>query len=233
MTARRDNGLHAPSYTRLDDVAAHLVDGLLARLRDAGVAAYSAPTPGRRGPYGETVPPLGPSDAVYVDSAHRQRAAEVRTRYLREVQDDQAWADIVAGFDAPPADPVPPWPASEEVAPDAVPAADPAPPGAPAVGFGVLRDGLGSPVDEPSRSDEHYRPPPPPPLPQIDRVARFAWAGALGGPLVLVLAALAGLQPQGWVGVLAVGGFVAGFVTLVARMQDRGPGSGPDDGAVV
>ena len=54
---RRDNGLHAPSYDRLRDVETHLVDGLLDRLRDIDVAAYSAPTPGRRGPYGDTVIP--------------------------------------------------------------------------------------------------------------------------------------------------------------------------------
>ena len=68
----------------------------------------------------------------------------------------------------------------------------------------------------------------------MDRVGRFAWAGFVGGPVLLVLAALAGLQLEGWVGLLAVGGFVAGFVTLVARMKDRPPtDSGPDDGAVV
>jgi hypothetical protein len=48
-----------------------------------------------------------------------------------------------------------------------------------------------------------------------------------------VLATLAGLQLEGWVGFLAVMAFVAGFVTLVARMKDRPSDSDPDDGAVV
>ena len=42
-----------------------------------------------------------------------------------------------------------------------------------------------------------------------------------------MLAALAGLQLDGWVGFLALVGFMAGFVTLVARMKDRPPGHRP------
>lgn len=232
---RRDNGLRAPSYVRLDDVATHLVDELLSRLRDAGVAAYSAPTLGRQGPYGETVPPVGPSDSVYVDAIHRDLAHDVQHRYLREVDEDLAWSDIVAGFDQTPEDVVPRWPVSEDVAPDEErPAAADERPG-PTIGFDVLRDRVeAKPPPRAEDPDDHYQPPPPPPLPQMDRVGRFAWAGFLGGPVLLVLAALAGLQLEGWVGLLAIGGFVAGFVTLVARMKERPPtDTGPDDGAVV
>ena len=96
---RRDNGLTATSYVRLTDVETHLVDELLDRLREAGVAAYSAPALGRRGPYGDTVPPVGPNDSVYVDASARERARTVTDAYLAEIQDDIAWADIVAGFD--------------------------------------------------------------------------------------------------------------------------------------
>ena len=237
---RRDNGLTASSYVRLDDVETHLVDELLERLRDAGVAAYSAPTAGRRGPYGEMVPPLGPSDSVYVDAAHPGRARAVADLYLREIRDDIAWSDIVAGYDADPGDTVPRWPVSEDVDPedetDDEPGNDPAyekETPEPTIGFEELRSGRPAPleVDDPN---DHYQPPPPPPLPDIDRVARFAWAGTLGGPLVLVLAAVLGLRLEGWVGFLAVAAFVAGFVTLIARMKDRPPtDSGPDDGAVV
>ncbi len=231
---RRDNGLRAPSYVRLDDVQTHLVDELMSRLRDAGVAAYSAPTLGRQGPYGETVPHVGPSDSVYVDTTHRERARAVTDEYLREVNDDIAWSDIVAGFDRASEDAVPRWPVSEDVGDEDRPSTPADRPG-PTIGFEVLRDRVEAP--RPPRTedpDDHYRPPPPPPLPQIDRVARFAWAGALGGPLLLVVAAVLGLRLEGWVGLLAIGGFVAGFVTLVARMKERPPtDSGPDDGAVV
>jgi hypothetical protein len=118
---RRDNGLTAPSYVRLDDVETHLVDELLDRLAQNGVAAYSAPSVGRRGPYGDTVPPLGPSDSVYVDTEQRERARAVTNTYLREIQDDLAWSDIVAGFDSEPDSSdggVPRWPVSEDVDPE-------------------------------------------------------------------------------------------------------------------
>lgn len=241
---RRDNGLRAPTYARLDDVETQLVDELLDRLRQAGVAAYSAPTPGRRGPYGDTVPPVAPSDSVYVDAAHRATAQQVADTYLREVRDDLAWSDIVAGFDIDLHEEVPRWPVSEDVDPEAGSGRESAPLG-PTIGFDSLRDTApGPPVVEPAggaarrRTDDdaedHFRPPPPPPLPDIDRISRFAWAGALGGPLLLVVAALAGVQLEGWVGLLALASFMAGFVTLVARMKDRPPtDSGPDDGAVV
>lgn len=240
---RRDNGLTATSYARLDDVEAHLVDELLDRLRDAGVAAYSAPSAGRRGPYGDTVPPLGPSDSVYVDASARDRARAVTDSYLKEISDEIAWSDIVAGFDQDTrelGDVVPRWPASEDVDPaqaDDSGARASGTPG-PTIGFEVLRDGTPtSPVvrpDPPDDPDDHFQPPPPPPLPDIDRVGRFAWAGAVGGPLLLLLAALAGLRLDGWVGLLALLAFMAGFVTLVARMKPRNPSdSGPDDGAVV
>lgn len=235
---RRDNGLRATSYDRLTDVETHLVDGLLERLRDEEVAAYTAPTAGRRGPYGDTVPPLGPSDSVYVDSSRREVARAVTDRYLEEMAAEMAWADIVADFDREPTDPVPRWPAIEDVADD-----DPstASPDARTAGFGELRDRLAAPPIEPGprrereREDQdHFEPPAPPPLPETDRITRFAWAGAVGGPLVLVAAALGGVPLSGWVGFLALVAFMTGFVTLVARMEERPPtDSGPDDGAVV
>jgi len=233
-TPRRDNGLQATSYDRLVDVETHLVDGLLERLRDEDVAAYSAPAVGRRGPYGDTVLPQGPSDSVYVDSRRRDRARDVTDRYLDEVAAELTWAGIVADFDRETADEVPRWPVSEDVD-DPPPAQRPG-----ATSFEALREGRAAPplgprpTVEPQGREDHFEPPAPPPLPAVDPVTRFAWAGALGGPLVLVLAALAGLPLSGWVGFLALVAFMAGFVTLVARMQDRPPtDSGPDDGAVV
>ncbi len=233
-TPRRDNGLHATSYDRLADVETHLVDGLLERLRDEDVAAYSAPTVGRRGPYGDTVLPLGPSDSVFVDSRRRDRARVVVDIYLEEMADEMAWAGIVADYDRDPVDEVPRWPVSEDIDADDDLPAD--------LGrdttFEALREGRPAPLPSPLRdveaAEDHFEPPTPPPLPSVDPVTRFAWAGALGGPVVLVLAALAGLPLSGWVGFLALVAFMAGFVTLVARMKDRPPSdSGPDDGAVV
>ena len=241
---RRDNGLQAPSYDRLRDVDTHLVDGLLERLRDVDVAAYSSPTAGRRGPYGETVLPGGPSDAVWVDSRRRDEAREVAERYLAEVAEEIAWAGIVADFDLDSTDEVPRWPASEDL-PDERPPhrraegeegddGSAAEHGATYTSFEDLRAATPAPPISRPDPEEHFEPPPPPPLPQVDTISRFAWAAALGGPLLLVLAALAGIPVAGWVGLLALVAFMGGFVTLVARMKPRPPtDSGPDDGAVV
>ena len=251
--SRRDNGLSAPSYVRLDDVATHLVDELLSRLRDAGVAAYSAPTPGRRGVYGETVHPLSPSDSVFVDSSQRDRARSITDTLLREVRDDLAWADIVAGFDTETA------PDHEQPSPDSTDgrtdgggtlSGNDVSAGSdtgPTIGFESLRAGMPtSPVVGDNKAwtddgwvdrqlaDDHFRPPPPPPVPHPDRINRFAWAGAIGGPVLLLLATLTGIPLDGWSGFLALAASMAGFVTLVARMKDRpSSDSDPDDGAVV
>ena len=230
---RRDNGLHAPSYDRLRDIDTHLVDGLLDRLRDVDVAAYSAPTPGRQGPYGDTVPPGSPSDAVWVDSRRRDEAREVTERYLAEVAEEIAWAGIVADFEMESTDEVPRWPASEDLPAEGGHQEETTSGGA-TYSFEDLRASTPAPPINRPDPDEHFEPPPPPPLPQVDTISRFAWAAALGGPLLLVLAALAGIPLAGWVGLLALVAFMAGFVTLVARMKPRPPtDSGPDDGAVV
>lgn len=261
--SRRDNGLPATSYVRLRDVESHLAEGLLDRLREEDVAAYVAPAPGKRGPYGDTVLPDMPSDSVFVDAGRLGQARSVSEHYLREVADELAWASIVADYDTPATDDAPRWPASEDVDdPDA--ADDPRAgddPGAtegrggsrmvrpaesPSMGFGELRDALAtgpasSYGDNDRREDpapvgdaEHFEPPPPPPLPVPDTVGRFAWAAVLGGPLFLVVTALLRLDVAGWPGFLALSAFVGGFVTLVARMKDR-PDTDldGDDGAVV
>jgi hypothetical protein len=65
-------------------------------------------------------------------------------------------------------------------------------------------------------------------------ITRVAWTGLLGGPALVIILTLAGVGVARSVAVLALTAFVGGFVTLVARMQDRPPSdSGPDDGAVV
>jgi hypothetical protein len=226
---RRDNGLQASSYVRLRDVETHVVEGLLERLRDEDVAAYVAPADGRRGPYGDTVLPGSPSDSVYVDVDRREHARSVIERYLVEVADELAWAALVAGYDAPSTDDVPRWPAAEDVDP-------------PQIETVVLRAPTppedAGPVTPPpapvAHDDDHFEPPPPPPIPVPDTLGRFAWAAVLGGPLFLLVATLAGLDASGWPGLFALGAFMGGFVTLVARMKDRPPTDlGDDDGAVV
>ncbi len=79
--------------------------------------------------------------------------------------------------------------------------------------------------------DEHFVPDEPPSLRPTDPVSALAWLGALGGPLFLLVAALAWrTAPSVLIGA-AVLAFVAGFVTLVVRMPDEREDT--DDGAVV
>jgi hypothetical protein len=242
---RRDNGLPATSYVRLRDVETHLVEGLLDRLRDEEVAAYVEPAPGKRGPYGDTVLPLSPTDSVYVDSLRLDHARAVTEHYLTEVAEELAWAGIIAGFETPTSDGVPRWPASEDL--DELDGTSTEagglrsrlarPSDLPTAGFGELRDALTPEATtsyDAGREEEHFEPPPPPPLPMPDTIGRFAWAAVIGGPLFLVISTLFDLDVSGWPGFLALGATMGGFITLVARMKDRPETDlGDDDGAVV
>jgi hypothetical protein len=80
-------------------------------------------------------------------------------------------------------------------------------------------------------ADGRYVAPPPEPLPQLDPIAKGAWAGLLGGPVYLVVASLLG-DISDWGALLAIVAFIAGGVTLFLRMSDR-PRDDDDDGAVV
>lgn len=67
-----------------------------------------------------------------------------------------------------------------------------------------------------------FLPPEPPPIPRpADTVARFAWAGVIGGPVLLVAdyALSLGRFVSGAAIVMAIGG----FVTLVARRREQSP----------
>lgn len=101
-------------------------------------------------------------------------------------------------------------------------------------------DSTAADSDEPQRraapsgdDEDHYIPPPPPPIPSGDLVSRLAWAGVLGGPALALIMVLLGQSLPPWLGFCVVAGFIAGFVVLVVRMEDRPPrGSDPDDGAI-
>ena len=85
-------------------------------------------------------------------------------------------------------------------------------------------------IDELLAEEGDYQPPHPPPLKApADAVARFAWAGALGGPVFVVVTYVMDLG--GWLGAVGVFASVAGFVTLIARMPHERDSD--DDGAVV
>lgn len=78
--------------------------------------------------------------------------------------------------------------------------------------------------------EDHFVPPEPPPLPRTDAFTSMAWAGTLGGPAFLVLAAILGWDLAAWAATLAVVAFLVGAGVLVARMRQE---PRDDDGAVV
>lgn len=86
--------------------------------------------------------------------------------------------------------------------------------------------------DAPEDPDEDGFVPPDPQLPRGDLVTRLAWAGVIGGPLGLLLAAVTRQSVSTSFLAVTVGAFVAGFLVLVARLPTEHPDD-PDDGAVV
>ncbi|NED98271.1 hypothetical protein G1H11_23500 [Phytoactinopolyspora alkaliphila] len=163
--------------------------------------------------------------------------------------DDKTWAELVDAFNAEPAPDDPPrsWPAIEDVEPD-----DRAPygeftdpyhtasylPGESAAGalagapqpasaeseLGAGQDGFAE--------DDHFVPPVPPPIPRGDRVTRWAWTGMAAAPSVLLLSTITRWSPPDGLMMVLIGGFIAGFGTLVSRMRGRNPHD-PDNGAIV
>jgi hypothetical protein len=103
-----------------------------------------------------------------------------------------------------------------------------------ATGFGSR---FSRPQSDPLEDDdpnETFIPPDPPPLPRLDTIGQFAWGGLIGGPLFLILAAVFDWQMPPVFLALAVTAFVAGFVTLVVRMNDGRPDDwNNDNGAVL
>ncbi|GAA1934769.1 hypothetical protein GCM10009716_47290 [Streptomyces sodiiphilus] len=178
------------------------------------------------------------------------------------IDEEAAWAQIVAGYGARPAEPPGVWPRAEEVdRTDTVdrpaereetdrPAVPPEAGGRPEgdtltkPGSGPLDDsspsgqwsGTGPRDWAPEEEDEgHFVPPEPPPLPETDMTTKMAWLGAVGGPLLLVLTVLFQQDMTWWIVTLGVGGFLGGFATLVARMRDGRDDewTDPGSGAVV
>lgn len=121
---------------------------------------------------------------------------------------DAEWQAIVAGFGESPRMPA---------ANDDVPGAQPTP--------------ASSDWDPLAEDTSTFVPPEPPPIPRPHHaVDRFAWAGALGGPIVVLIAFFFSLPT--WIAALGGLAFAGGFATLIARKKD-GEHDGPPDGAVV
>lgn len=151
------------------------------------------------------------------------------------LDEDAAWAALVAGFDEEPepgaaaawpeAENVPEGPSPDEPDPDGPRAADAALP--PPTRSIVVHPVIAGPRDYELADDEddaHFVPPEPPPLPEADVTTKFAWIAVLGGPLLLLGFILLQIELTWWAVLVGVGGFLGGFATLVARMR-----TGEDD----
>ncbi len=256
----RDNGLPvAASYVALVDVDPPVADHVLSLLRDAGVPAVAEPLAGQRGPYQDVQPPPRPTERVHVDGGRSALARELVGRALPALRADfhadaarradaavmqaadveREFAAIVLAYDEPHG-PVGPWPALEDRDPDPEGDApgdllESEPPARPGLSARLVRRGGEAVDEEPDPSywpEDHFVPPVPPRPPRMGRVSRFAWAGVIGGPLVLLVIVVANLRVEPIVMVAALAAFMAGFVTLVVRMPDKDDDDW-DDGAVV
>ncbi|TDC71312.1 hypothetical protein [Streptomyces hainanensis] len=156
------------------------------------------------------------------------------------IDEEAAWAEIVAGYGEEPVDPPGVWPKAGEVdltdTVDRVPVAEPADgPEAGPASAGPASGPLTGPRDWEAAEDEeedHFVPPEPPPLPETDLTTKLAWIAVLGGPLLLIVAVLLQQRMSWWIVTLGVGGFLGGFATLITRLRDgrdddfTDPGSG-------
>ncbi|MFF8843719.1 hypothetical protein ACF08N_13530 [Streptomyces sp. NPDC015127] len=181
-------------------------------------------------------------------------------REPQPIDEEAAWAAIVAGYGEEPADPpgakpfksvedlarleggvnesLPPSPEPPKETPDDKPALGSSVTFAPGVGGGGPRDyKVAEPSDDDfDESDEgHFVPPEPPPLPEADVTAKFAWLAVVGGPVLMLVAVLLRWDMTWWLTTLCIGGFLGGFATLVARMSsgDDEEDDDPGRGAVV
>lgn len=271
----RDNGFVARHYLPLADLDPRLAEAMLEVLRAESIAAYVVPSTGRLGGYLEVHLPDRPHDRLWVDREQRDRAAALLSEHteaaplpIQPADDDatssfeDAWAELVANYDAADTVAAPPWPAAEDVLdapadvidgqqslPLDLPHGSPADVAAdsPAVPRRIVRPaepGAGDPSSDDARGDGYggeYDPlsvldehfvPPTPPKPPKMR-PMTRWAIlAIVVGFALILSREFSDAVPGGIA-LGLLAIVGGFATLVAGMRpDREPDDS-DDGAVV
>lgn len=223
----RDNGLSAASYDAAGEVDPRLADTVLRSLAAAGIAAYTKPSVGR--------------DMLYVDATETGRAREI----VRRTTDDVIFTELVASMGVEETGERP-WPAAEDLdkperkrprSPDTEETTPIDVSAEIAEADAAEAERARREAEREARREaevEHYIPPEPAPAPKLDWISKLAWTGLIGGPAILVLAAVLDVGRGGKLLAIALLAFVAGFLTLVFRMKDRPPiDDTPDDGAVV
>jgi hypothetical protein len=151
--------------------------------------------------------------------------------------EEEAWASIVAGYNATVDPTAAPWPEAEDVHGPGTGAADmeiePAPRrtirhARDTIDQASLLDGLdtfGADLPDDEDDDEGYTPPPPPPLPRISTQAIVAFIALVVGLVLFFAPSLLPLRLNVTL-FLAFGCVLAGFVTLIWRLR---PGDEEDD----
>jgi hypothetical protein len=161
-----------------------------------------------------------------------------------DTPDDEVWAALVASFHASPDAP----PDEDPVADEPVGTSEGGDPDGPTTDPTIdsttdsTADLIGpepAPLAPTPRSwapaeppEEHFVPPPVGPGPPLHPLTKAAWLATIGGPLVLLTIVLTGWDAPSWAIWGCTVAFVAGFVTLVARMHGHDDEHG-GDGAVV
>lgn len=260
---RRDNGLVAADYAAAGDVDPRVGEHLLDVLGLDGIAAYLRPSSDLNPITRSSSLPARPTDRLYVDRAHLQTARDLLDRLAdeatpapaspapsstgltepadRDVED--AWAQIVAGFNAEVDPPSRSWPASEDVT-DSGPSrtvverphrSEPAPARPDDEHEPSLLDGLDTfGAGLPDEEEEIYTPPTAPPVPRPSLPTALGVAGVVLGLVIFLKPDLLPVAESVamFLGFAAV---VGGFGTLVWRLRpgDNDDDIDPDDGARV
>lgn len=188
-------------------------------LPDPSLPGPSLPGPSLPGPAAPASPAVGPGAPAPLD-------------------DEAVFQQIIASFSRGTDDPVPRWPASEDLPEATDPprrrrtdrTAPPPPPPRPGPGLPAWVEPAAL---DPTEDEGHYVPPPPPPVPRVRARTVAALAAVVLGLLVLFAPEVVGLYQSPGVALLGMALLAGGAGALVWWMRDSSPDSGPDDGAVV
>jgi hypothetical protein len=221
-------------------IGEHLLDVLAA----GGIAAYLQPATDLHPVTRTTTLPARPTDRLYADRDHlatardylSQLTATKKPETETDIDEEAAWASIIAGYHVS-VDPTSvPWPEAEDLETSGTAAADMETEPAPRTSIrrapdqieqASLLDGLdtfGAPVPD-DDEDEGYTPPPAPPLPRISAMSAGALVALVGGLVLFFWPTLLPLSQTTSLFV-AFGLVLAGFVTLIWRLR---PGDDEED----
>ena len=229
-------------------IGEHLLDVLAA----GGIAAYLQPATDLHPVTRTTTLPARPTDRLYADREHLTTARDYLSQLtaipaepdaplednVPDLDEEAAWASIIAGYHVSVDPSSVPWPEAEDVETSGTAAADMDTEPAPRTSIlrrspdpidqASLLDGLdtfGQPVVEEGDEDEGYTPPPAPPIPRISAVTAVALLALVGGLLLFFWPTLLPLS-QTTTLFVAFGLVLTGFVTLIWRLR---PGDDDED----